>query len=346
MPRTRSLAWAELKIGILSVTAAVLAAMLVFAVGGSGGFFWQRYPLKAHFANIATVKSGTPVRVAGIEVGAVTDVVFSGSGADAWFEVSKDVRPLITDRSVAVIGAISMLGEGAVDITPGPGGTPVPDWGYVPAGPEAATFAALSSTASESLSEAARLVADLRAGKGTLGKLVTDDGAYQDLQALMQSATRVADAVRTGRGSLGRLINDPAVYRELAASTAALSEIAGKVARGEGSLGELLHDPSLARSVTRTSANLEAMTGRLNRGEGTAGKLLTDDELFTRLNAAAARLDELTAKLAQGEGTAGMLLQDRQLYENMSHAVTELRGLVSDIRKDPKKYLNVKVSLF
>ena len=34
------------------------------------------------------------------------------------------------------------------------------------------------------------------------------------------------------------------------------------------------------------------------------------------------------------------------LYENMSATVTELRQLVSDIRKDPKKYLNVKVSLF
>ncbi|MEZ5290268.1 MAG: MlaD family protein [Vicinamibacterales bacterium] len=346
MPRTRSLAWAELKIGILTVFALVMAGLLVFAVGGSGGFFWQRYPLKAHFPNIATVKSGTPVRVAGIEVGTVSDVVFSGTGADAWFEVSKDVRPLITDRSVAVIGAISMLGEGAVDITPGPGGTPIPDWGYVPTGPEATSFTELSNTAGDSLEAATRLVADLRAGKGTLGKLVADDGAYNDLQALMQSATRVADAVRLGRGSLGRLVNDPAVYRELAASTAALSEITGRVARGEGSLGALLTDPSLARSVTRASENLEAMTGRLSRGEGTAGKLLTDDELFNRLTATATRLDELTAKLAQGQGTAGMLLQDRQLYENMSHAITELRGLVSDIRKDPKKYLNVKVSLF
>ncbi len=62
MPRTRSLAWAELKIGILTVFAVVMSALLVFAVGGSGGFFWQRYPLKVHFPNIATVKSGTPVR--------------------------------------------------------------------------------------------------------------------------------------------------------------------------------------------------------------------------------------------------------------------------------------------
>lgn len=346
MPRTRSLAWAELKIGMLAIFAVVMAALLVFAVGGAGGFFWQRYPLKVHFPDIATVRQGTPVRVAGIEVGMVTDVVFADDGVDAWLEVSNDVRRLVTDRSVAVIGAISMLGEGAVDITSAPDGTPLPDWGYVRASVDPGSFAALSATASQGLSETTQLIADLRAGKGSLGRLIADDAAYRDLEALMASATRVADAVRSGRGSLGRLLNDPKVYEELAASTTALNAITGQMARGEGSLGQLLQDPALARSATQAAANAEAITGRLSRGEGTLGKLLTDDELFARLTRVTGRLDELTTTLSTGQGTAGLLLHDRQLYENMSHAVTELRGLVSDIRKDPKKYLNVKVSLF
>ena len=44
MPRTRSLAWSELKIGIVSVTAIVLAVLFIFAVGGQAGFFWQQVP--------------------------------------------------------------------------------------------------------------------------------------------------------------------------------------------------------------------------------------------------------------------------------------------------------------
>ena len=47
-----------------------------------------------------------------------------------------------------------------------------------------------------------------------------------------------------------------------------------------------------------------------------------------------------------GEGTAGQLLRDKQLYENMNQAVGELRDLFAEIKKDPKKYLNVKVSIF
>jgi phospholipid/cholesterol/gamma-HCH transport system substrate-binding protein len=323
-----------------------MAGLLIFAVGGAGGFFWQRYPLKTRFDNIATVKAGTPVRVAGIEVGVVNEVRIAGTGAEVWFEVTEDVQPLITDRSVAVIGAISLLGEGAIDITPTPGGTPIPEWGFVPSRVDPNSIAALSALAGEGLSDTTKLVADLRAGKGTMGRLLTDDAAYREMEALLGSASRVADAVRSGRGSLGRLVNDPRVYNELLASTASLNAITTKIARGEGSLGALLNDPALARSAAAAAASLEDVTGRLSRGEGTAGKLLTDEALFARLSTTATRLDDLTGRLQAGQGTAGMLLQDRRLYENMSAAVTELRGLVSDIRKDPKKYLNVKVSLF
>ena len=46
MPRTRSLAWSELKIGIITVAALALAVMLIVAVGGQGGFSWDRYTLQ------------------------------------------------------------------------------------------------------------------------------------------------------------------------------------------------------------------------------------------------------------------------------------------------------------
>ena len=83
-----------------------------------------------------------------------------------------------------------------------------------------------------------------------------------------------------------------------------------------------------------------------SRGEGTAGRLLTDRELYDRLNSMSARLDKVMTGLEQGDGTAGQLLRDKQLYENMNGAVGELRKLVQDIRADPRKFLNVRVSLF
>ncbi len=51
-------------------------------------------------------------------------------------------------------------------------------------------------------------------------------------------------------------------------------------------------------------------------------------------------------RLNEGQGTAGLLLQDKQLYENMNGVVTDMRSLLVEIKKDPKKFLNVKVSIF
>src|SRR6267154_2535965 len=129
MPRTRSLAWSELKIGVLTIVAVTVAAVTGFTVMGSRGFFWQRYPLKTRFPNVAGLKAGSPVRVAGMEVGAVTDVVFAGDQVDVVFEVNKEVRPRVTTTSSAVLGSVSLLGLGAVDITPSSTGMPIPDGG-------------------------------------------------------------------------------------------------------------------------------------------------------------------------------------------------------------------------
>lgn len=346
MPRTRSLAWAELKIGMLAVFAIVMAGLLIFLVGNSGGFFWQRYALKVVFDNVAGVKSGSPVRLAGKEVGAVTDVQFVPAGVEVIMEITRDVRSLVTDQSVAAVGTISLLGEGAVDITPAPGGAPLPDWGYLRSGVAEGSIAAVTTEATLGMAEARRLMEDLRAGKGTVGRLFSDDTVYREMVRFVQAAERVTSAVGDGEGTLGQLVKDERVYRELQASLENLNAITGQIRSGEGSLGQLLTNPALADSFTRTAASVDDIAGRLNRGEGTMGKLLTDEALYERIDGMTARLNRLTDQLEKGEGTAGQLLQDSRLYENMNQAVGELRTLLEEVRKDPRKFLNVKVSIF
>jgi ABC-type transporter Mla subunit MlaD len=86
----------------------------------------------------------------GKEVGKVTAVEFAGSEIDVTFEVSKKVRPLITDRSVASLGSLSLLGEPILDITAAR--RPARRWptGHTKAGQKAA-FGDLADSASQGL---------------------------------------------------------------------------------------------------------------------------------------------------------------------------------------------------
>jgi phospholipid/cholesterol/gamma-HCH transport system substrate-binding protein len=346
MPRTRSLAWAQLKIGIVTIVAIGLATVLIFLVSGSGGFWWQRYSIKTVFDNIAGLKTGAPVRVAGVEVGSVTRLDFVGDRVEVLMEVNKENRSRITTSSTAALGSVSLLGEAAVDITASSQGTPIPDWGYVKTGRAAGSISDVATQASRSLEEATRLISDIRAGRGTVGKLFTDDALYAEINRFVDAAENVANNLAQGRGTIGRLSRDPTAAKALEGSLTNLEAVTARLRAGEGSLGRLLNDDAFAKSLSSTTGNLDTLTGRLNRGEGTAGKLVTDAALYNRLNSMAERLDKVTANLQSGEGTAGQLLRDKQLYENMNGAVAELRQLVKDIRADPKKYLNVRVSLF
>jgi phospholipid/cholesterol/gamma-HCH transport system substrate-binding protein len=346
MPRTRSLAWSELKIGIVAVAAIVLTIMIVIAVGGQGGFAWERYELKTKFKNVQGLKSGAIVRVAGVDVGKVTSVDFAGADVQVTLEVNEEHKSRITDQSRASIGSLSLLGEPIIEISPQSAGTPLKDGDFIQSARTPGQITDVAENATVTLEETTALIKDIRAGKGTIGKLFADDQMYREMNQLVSSAETVAASINRGNGTLGLLIRDPAIYKQANTALANLQEMTRRINAGEGSLGKLLRDEELAKSMSSASANLDQVTGRLSRGEGTAGKLLTDQELYDRFNSIAQRIDRVSARLEQGQGSAGQLLHDKQLYENMNGAANELKGLIADIRKDPKKYLNVRVSIF
>jgi phospholipid/cholesterol/gamma-HCH transport system substrate-binding protein len=346
MARTHSLAWSQLKIGVLGLAAMLLAALLIFAVGGQGGFSWQRYTLKTKFTDVKGLKTGAVVRVAGIDVGKVTDLEFVGSEVEVTLEVNNAMQERITEQSRAMIGSLSLLGEPLIDIAPSSEGRRLEDGDFIPSARAAGQIADVAEGATQSLEQARLLLEDLRAGRGTMGRLFTDDALYRDLQGFVSAAEQVAATVNRGEGTLGRLAKDPAAYRQLEAALNNLQEMTRRINAGEGSLGRLLNDEELARSLTATSGSFERISGRLEKGEGTAGRLLTDEQLYERINSLTGRLDAVVASLEKGQGTAGRLLHDAQLYENMNTTINEARSLLADIRKDPRKYLNVRVSIF
>ena len=312
MPRTRSLRWSELKIGMMAVAALLIAATLILALGGEGGFFWQRYNLKVKFSNAGGVQRGSPVRVAGVTVGAVTDIQFIGSDVEMLLELREDMQERVRTTSRATIGSVSLLGEGAVDITASTTGQPIPEWGYVPSDALPPQLADVTAQANRGINELTALIADIRAGKGTVGKLMTDEQLYADLQQFTSAAREVTEGLSRGKGTLGQLLNNPESARQLEASLKNLTAITTKINSGQGSLGQLMNDPSLARNLNDVTANFSSLSAKLNKGEGTMGQLMND----------------------------------KQLYDNMNKTMSEMQQLLADIRKDPKKFLNVRMSIF
>src|SRR6266542_3065302 len=257
MPRTRSLAWSELKIGVMAVAALALTAILIVAVGGASGFAWERYELKTTFANVQGLKSGAIVRIAGVEVGKVTKVELAAAGVDVHLSIKKENQARVTTDSYASIGAMSLLGEPLIDVSAATTGTPLKDGDVIKSKKPASQLSDVAETANEGIVEATALLKDIREGKGSVGKLFTEDKLYRDLDAFVDSANAVTASINKSKGTLGKLTNDPKAYHELVDALASLKQITGKINAGEGSIRQLLKDDKFAKSLAATSGNLE-----------------------------------------------------------------------------------------
>src|SRR5438093_12610867 len=77
MASRRSLAWTELRVGILIITSFGLLAVAIFYVSGQSGFFVKKYTLIAYFQNANNLRSGAEVSLEGVTIGNISSVTVS-----------------------------------------------------------------------------------------------------------------------------------------------------------------------------------------------------------------------------------------------------------------------------
>jgi phospholipid/cholesterol/gamma-HCH transport system substrate-binding protein len=82
--------------------------------------------------------------------------------------------------------------------------------------------------------------------------------------------------------------------------------------------------------LEQAMANIEALTARL-------------DATTETLGTASSSLETVLGRLERGEGTLGRLTVDETLYDNLNSAVVSIQELVTDIRREPRRYFNVSV---
>jgi phospholipid/cholesterol/gamma-HCH transport system substrate-binding protein len=108
-------------------------------------------------------------------------------------------------------------------------------------------------------------------------------------------------------------------------------------------VGKLLEDSELYRQLSVSVASLESFSRKLDQQGTTLNKLVSEPALYDHLNSASERLDRLLAQVEQGRGVAGQLLQDEELSQELKALIVDLRSLVGDMKKHPKKYFSFKL---
>jgi len=379
-PSKKTVSFRELRVGFFILGAIAILVFLILNASGDINPFSKKLHLRAHFMDANGLREGSEVRLAGVRVGKIDEIKLlapseapSAPRVEALMTIDStiDGRPAnerIRTDSQAQQGSPSLLGnEMLINISPGTAvGQPVKDGDILPSSTSNTVndFATSGTDLAQRLSklsdEINGIVRDVKEGKGTVGRLFSDEALYNNLNATIRETEDVMRQIRSGDGSAGRFINDPALYNNANEITLQLRKIAEDLRAGRGTAGKLLTDDELYTRINRTADRLDRsvtqidlMIADINAGRGTIGKLIKDEQIYNdaqaaiaRFNTTAERIDNVVAAAQRGEGTFGKLLTDDALYSNVNQLSSEGVKLIYDFRQNPKKYLTVKFELF
>jgi phospholipid/cholesterol/gamma-HCH transport system substrate-binding protein len=197
-------------VGFFVLAATAGAGFGLFAVGDRQRLWSESFTVHVGFDTVQGVGVGTPVRVRGLEAGAVEAIDLPGPGqsqAPLLLKLRLDRRyaHLLFADATARVRAEGMVGGKVVELEPGS-----PDRGSLADG--AVIAAKPAPDLNDVIDQAAALVEDVKSGRGSLGKLLKDDKVYNDVagtleqtKLLMQRSQDAVSAIQQDADALKKL---------------------------------------------------------------------------------------------------------------------------------------------
>jgi len=361
MAQRKQLTWTELRVGLFVLVGLSVLAAGIFYVTGAGTL-GPKYRLVTYLPDVSGLANGAPVRLDGVEIGNVESIKIAprtGNIArdkvrniEVVLRVAKKYQDdILTDSETSLITE-GLLGNEYVEVTRGFTGVPLKDGEEVHGSAGLALKEVMARGADtlqnlQALSDSVQeLIDGVKQGKGTLGKLITDQEAYNHLNNILAKGEVIVTNVQAGQGTLGKLVASNEMYDKVDKGLDNVNVILTDVRSQKGTIGKLLYDPSLYDQAKQAISNGNSMIGDIRAGKGTLGKLATDDTLYTKLKETSENVANATAKLNDNTTTMGKMFSDPKLYDSLSGLTGDLRLLVGEFRQNPKKFLHIKVTVF
>jgi phospholipid/cholesterol/gamma-HCH transport system substrate-binding protein len=357
VPSQQQVRWAQLRVGLTVLFAAITLSVLIFLMSGTGGFFAKRLVLIAYFENASGLRQGAPVRLEGVGIGNVSGIRIVPdkplTPVQVFMKINADAARFIHRDSLATLETAGVLGETFVDISSKTATGPQAQNGDVLrtlAEPDLQDVIRASQTSLQNVDilvrRLDRIIASIESGQGSIGKLIYDPSLYNRLNSTLSELQSVTNQVSSGKGSIGKLINDDELYNKLNDSVTRVQQLVNEIDQGNGTVGKLLRDPALYNNANATIAKANQLMENVNAGKGALGKLASDPAFAQKLDNTLTKLSALSDRLEAGQGSAGMLLRDPSLYNNADQMLVETRKLVQAVRENPKRYLTIRFKMF
>ena len=287
----------------LFVVAGVVAAWFALATLTEPALFRGRYIVTTAVPNAVGIRRGDAVQMRGVNIGRVIGFGIQERGVQLRLEIEGEYK--VPSDSRVELRASGLLAGMVAEVMPGQ-------------------------------SPRKAVEGDVLAGANGVG-------IFDKVDNLAGEADKVASRLQN-------LLSDETIANVQASSggtSTLLRQLNGVVSEQRGEL------KALSASLRKSAEGMEKVT----TGPELERTLKQVDELSRRIDGLVANmdrsaqsLDSILGRIERGEGSLGKLSKDAALYENVSQAATdfdkaaiELQELVGDIRRQPKKYISLRV---
>lgn len=260
----------EFKVGIFT-------AVGIATLGGTGlmlegkSFFQKKNHFIAKLENAAGVSERTQVRVSGVQVGYVTQVIVKPAGAEVHFEVRSSIP--IPDDSFMQIKSRGMLGDVFIEIERGESHTFLASGSNIPSHGDPSDMQKLIANMNNIATDVKKITASLTdaltgEGDGNLKNLIANLGktASRIASIVENNDTRInniIDSIDVFTAQLKKLSTDDNrkkvsdIIANLDASSKDLKDILAKIDKGEGTIGQLVSKDDTAKEIKKTLHDIQ-----------------------------------------------------------------------------------------
>ena len=329
----------EIKVGVFVIGLTIAMGLLIIFIGGSSDMLANRYRLKGAWKDVAGLKEGSVVRLAGWDVGEVAKVSFSDDLGvrEVYVELKilGEFQPRIRKDSHARIDTVGVIGDKYVAITIGDPKEPELQDGDWIETEEALNVLEYSAKVSEVLTSTSNIAhkVDLMLGDD-------QEAAKASLARSFQHLERLLAATETGNGLVHTLVYDEEMSRKVKGTLSNLEVMSSdlratttEVRTGDGIAHQLVfgdEGKQLATDLSTVAQAMGTLATDLKRDDSLVHSLLYDPskkQMVDDLAQTAAALRVTSEAISQGDGTVGLLARDPALYE-------DLRALVGGAQRN------------
>jgi phospholipid/cholesterol/gamma-HCH transport system substrate-binding protein len=283
-------------VGIFIFAALVIFILGVLTLGGQKKMFADTLQIKALFNDVNGLQTGNNVWYAGVKVGTIEKIQFTGSGqVEVTMSVDEKVRPYLKKDTKVKVGSDGLIGNKILVLYGG-------------------TAAAAQVTDGEQLAADNMLSID--------DMMQTFQQNNQNLVAITNDLKVVSSGLANGKGSIGKLLKDETLANQLDLALISLRRSLSQTENFTQDIAAYTNKLQQKGSLTNDLITDTVIFGRLRASVAQMQTVSqTAQEVVDNLKNATSNVN---ASLTNTSTPAGMLLNDAQTAQSLKAVIKNL----------------------